>query len=83
MIDIPPDRLPRETLEAIIESYVLREGTDYGDREISLSRKIAQLIQRIERGEIMITFDSVTETCNLITRREWQQINQQNEENND
>ena len=83
MIDIPPDRLPRDTLEAIVESFVLREGTDYGDREFSLTSKIAQVIRQIEKGEIVITYDSVSETCNLITCREWLKINKGNEQNND
>ncbi|MGV6806870.1 MAG: YheU family protein, partial [bacterium] len=30
MIDIPPDRISEEQLYSLVESFVLREGTDYG-----------------------------------------------------
>ena len=43
MIEIPAERLPSETLSAVIEEYVLREGTDYGVQEISLQSKIKQV----------------------------------------
>ena len=36
---IPWQELPTETLENIVESVVLREGTDYGSHEFSLEQK--------------------------------------------
>ena len=41
MIEIPPERLPEGTLVAVIEEYILREGTDYGNQEVSLDNKIS------------------------------------------
>lgn len=74
MIEIPPDQLAPATLDAVIESFVLREGTDYGETEISLAEKIAQVRRQIARGEIVIVYDETLETCNLFTRRDFLKI---------
>lgn len=41
----------------MIESFVLREGTDYGEREHSLEQKVAQVRAQLERGQARILFD--------------------------
>lgn len=72
MIDIPLERLPPELLAAIIEEYICREGTDYGANEVSLETKMQQIKKQISRGDIVITFDQETETCNLLTKEVFQ-----------
>ncbi|MGD9661172.1 MAG: YheU family protein [Porticoccaceae bacterium] len=72
MIAIPPSRLSGELLDAIIESYVLRGGTDYGDREISLDSKIAQVKQQIDKGQVIIVFDEDSQSCNLLSRQDFE-----------
>lgn len=71
MITIPYQQLSPETLDALIESFVLREGTDYGEQEVSLTEKLAQLKRQIVAGKILITFDPQSESCNLISAEEW------------
>ena len=70
MIEIPPERLPEGTLVAVIEEYILREGTDYGNQEVSLDNKISQVRRQLNGGDIVITFDPATENCTLLTRRQ-------------
>ena len=70
MIVIPPERLGSEILEAVIEAFVLREGTDYGEREFSLAEKIAQVRSRVVAGEVVIVFDEISESCTLLPRDE-------------
>ena len=65
-IEVPHTALAPELLQAVIESFVLREGTDYGAREFSLQEKVAHVIRQLERGEAKITFDPETETISLI-----------------
>lgn len=72
MIEIPLDRLSPELLSGIIEEFIQREGTDYGANEVALNDKIQQVKKQIERGEVVITFDHHTESCNLITRTDFQ-----------
>ncbi len=71
MIEIPSERLSRDVLGAVIEEYILREGTDYGVQEASLESKIKQVHRQIAQGEVLITFDPVTENCTLLTRHQF------------
>lgn len=63
--EIPHTMLSPSILKGIIEEFVTREGTDYGHSEFSLEEKVAQVKKQIERGEVKIIFDPVSETCIL------------------
>jgi len=65
-IRVAPDDLEPDTLRAVIESFVLREGTDYGLHETSLEDKVAQVLIQLRRGEAHITFDPATESVNVV-----------------
>lgn len=65
-IRLAPDDLEPDTLRAVIASFVLREGTDYGEHETSLADKVAQLLRQLRRGEAHITFDPATESVNVV-----------------
>lgn len=69
-VEIPKDRLDPETLRALLEEFVSREGTDYGMQEYSLEQKIAHVTRQIERGEALIVFDPESQTCNIITKEQ-------------
>lgn len=71
MIQIPPERLSPEILQAVIEEFISREGTDYGISEVSLESKVDQVKRQVQRGEVVVTFDPETESCNLLTKREF------------
>ncbi|MHB8474803.1 MAG: YheU family protein [Steroidobacteraceae bacterium] len=66
-VAVPYAELAPDLLHAVVESYVLREGTDYGEREFSLAEKVAHVIHRLERGEAQIVFDPGTETVSIIS----------------
>lgn len=63
---IPHDLLDADTLQALIEEFVTREGTDYGGPEVDLSGKVAQIRAQLARGEAVITFDADSGTCNIV-----------------
>ena len=63
---VPYTELAADLLHAVVESYVLREGTDYGEKEFSLEEKVAHVISRLKRGEARIVFDPGTETVSII-----------------
>jgi uncharacterized protein len=65
-VRVAPDDLEPDTLRAVIESFVLREGTDYGEHEASLEAKVAQVLIQLRRGEAHITFDPATESINVV-----------------
>jgi uncharacterized protein YheU (UPF0270 family) len=66
---VPLDELAAETLTALIESFVMREGTDYGAVERSLASKVADVRRQLESGEARIEFDPETETVNVVSVR--------------
>ena len=45
------------TLRAVVESFVLREGTDYGAQEVPFERKVADVLRQLERREAIIVYD--------------------------
>lgn len=63
---IPPAELSAQLLRSIAESFVLREGTDYGMREVSFEDKVTQVVRQIERGEAQILWNAATETVAII-----------------
>jgi len=72
MIEIPTSELPPETLRAVIESFIMREGTDYGDADYSLDNKVDQVKRQLDKGEVLLMWDEIAESCNLITKAQWQ-----------
>ncbi len=73
-IEILKDNLSADALDGIIESFILREGTDYGVQEISLEKKKEQIRKLIDKKEIRIVFDFSTESVTLMTSHEWQKL---------
>ena len=67
-IEIPPENLNADVLTEVIENFILREGTDYGAAEVSLTTKIAQVQKQIIRGDVLVVFDPNTETVTLMNR---------------
>ncbi len=64
-MNIPYQELEAETLRAIIEEFISREGTDYGAHEYSLEQKVQQVRNQLERGDVVLNFDPETESCDL------------------
>ena len=73
-IEIPRDKLSDEIIDALIEEFVLREGTDYGAQEISLDKKKEQVLKQLDREDIRIVFDFQTATPTLVTAQEFRKI---------
>jgi uncharacterized protein YheU (UPF0270 family) len=63
---IPYTELSPEALAGVVESFVLREGTDYGDREYSLPEKVAHVMRQLDRGEAQIIYDPNNETIDIV-----------------
>jgi len=68
-VEVPYGELPAELLNAVIESFVLREGTDYGEKELSLEDKVARVIRQLKKGDAKIIFDPETESVTIGVRQ--------------
>ena len=64
-MEIPYKDLAADTLTAIIEEFITREGTEYGEQEFSLADKVEQVRRQLQRGEIFVSFDPESQTCQI------------------
>jgi len=67
-VEIPFESIKPELLNAIVESFVLREGTDYGEQELSLAAKVARLRRQFERGEVKLIYDPSSASVTFVDK---------------
>ena len=65
-MEIPYTELSGDALKGVIEEFVSREGTEYGQREYTLEDKIKRVMRQLESGEVKLFFDEQSQTCNLV-----------------
>jgi len=65
-IEVPYESLQPDTLRAVVEEFITRNGTDYGEREQTLESKIADVMRQLERGEAAVVFDPKTDSVNIV-----------------
>ncbi|MBP0049981.1 YheU family protein [Marinobacterium sp. AK62] len=71
---VPWQALAPETLENLLQAFVTRDGTDYGEQEYSLDEKVQQVRRALERGDAVIVFSERSEQCNIVPAdqvRDW------------
>lgn len=71
---IPMDQLSAEVVDAVIEAFILREGTDYGVVEISLDKKKEQIRKQLQKNDIRIVYDFNTESVTMMTDSDWKKL---------
>lgn len=71
---IPYQNLNPDTLDALIEAFVLREGTDYGDSELSLEQKVAMVRMQIQRGTVVICYSEQEESVDLLNEQDYKRL---------
>ena len=73
-VEVPTSALSSETLRSVLESFILREGTDYGAIETSLDAKVANLARKIGNASAHLLYDPNTESMTFVTDLEWRKI---------
>lgn len=66
-MEIPHTALAPDTLRNLVEEFVTREGTDYGNHVYSLQDKVGHVLRQLEQGSAVIVYDSESETCHIET----------------
>ncbi len=66
---IPWQQLSPDALQGLIETYVEREGTDYGLQEVDASTKHRQILAQIKGGSVVIVYEEMSESINILTRQ--------------
>jgi uncharacterized protein YheU (UPF0270 family) len=67
-VEVPFNELSADLLHAVVESFVLREGTDYGEKEFALEDKVAGVIRQLKKGEAKIVFDPGTDSVTIAVK---------------
>ncbi|GGC07056.1 UPF0270 protein [Marinobacterium zhoushanense] len=65
---IPWQQLSPDALRGLIEEFVTRDGTDYGESEVSLERRVEQVQARLRSGEAVLLFSESTAECSIVAR---------------
>lgn len=68
---IPWQQLNQDTLENIVDEFILREGTDYGARELSLAEKRNSLLAKIRNGSAVIVWSELHESIDIKDKMEF------------
>ena len=69
VVAVPHTELSAAALRGVVESFVLREGTDYGERDVPHEQKVSQVMRQLARGEAQILFDPETGTVDIIVAK--------------
>jgi len=65
---IPHTEIAADTLQALIEEFVTRDGTDYGEHDVPVATKVQQIMQQLKRKEVFIVYSELDETCTIVTK---------------
>ena len=65
---IPHDALAPDTLNALIEEFVTRDGAVQGHAETPVPARIAAVKCQLQSGNAVIVFDEETETCTIVPK---------------
>jgi len=68
VVIIPWQQIEPETLNNLIREFVLREGTDYGENEVSLDDKIDQVKSQLKSNEAVVVYSELHETVDIQLR---------------
>jgi uncharacterized protein YheU (UPF0270 family) len=66
VIEVPYASLQADTLRAVVEEFITRAATDYGERERTLEEKIADVMRQLRHGDATVIFDPRTDTVNIV-----------------
>ncbi len=67
---LSPGDLSETAVNGLVEEFVSRDGTDYGEVERSLEDKVAAVRKQLDDGEVCIVFDRDEEKVNLVNEHE-------------
>lgn len=62
---IPWQQLEPSTLNNVLDSFILREGTDYGVRELSLAEKRERLLNQLKADKVVIVWSELHQSLDI------------------
>jgi len=67
---VPFTRLEADTLQCLLEDFATRDGTDYGEVEMSLVTRVQLLHEQLKSGDARLVYFPVDESIQLLSQRE-------------
>ena len=67
---VPWQEIPADTLTNLIEEFVTRDDTDYGEREVPLSTRVEQVRRQLQKKEALVWFDELADSVTILSREE-------------
>jgi len=65
-IEIPYGQLDPATLRNLIQEFVSRDGSDWGDAGGTLDAKVEQVLRQLRSGKVRVVFDLRSQSANLV-----------------
>jgi hypothetical protein len=65
-VEVPYEQLEPETLVRLIEEFVTRDGTNWGDLDGALEKKVGQVMDQLRNKKAKVVFDLTSQTANII-----------------
>jgi uncharacterized protein len=62
---IPVNKLSSKALRGVIEEFISRAGTDYGEKDVPMETKFRHVRYKLENRLAVLIFDDVSETTNI------------------
>lgn len=65
-IEVPYQQISASALQGLLEEFITREGTNYGEVEVSIDEQLNRAMLRLKCKEIKIMFYPDTQHCQLL-----------------
>lgn len=70
VVEIPYEEIPEALLRRVIEEFVTREGTDYGEVVYDLDQKVERVMALLDRGHAKVMFEAQSNSINIINNKD-------------
>lgn len=67
---IPYEELNPDTLRAMLEDYVTRDGTEYGETETPIAERIDFVLRQLRAGKAFILYDAESASFTIGSREQ-------------
>jgi uncharacterized protein len=64
--EVPSELIDPDALRGLIEEFVTRDGADWDEAGCTLEDKVQQVLQQLRNKKIVIVFDHISQTANLV-----------------
>lgn len=73
-IEVPWRSLSDDALRGVIEDFVTRDGTDYGEVETTLEQRVSAIKHQLEQNKLVVIFDNYLSNIQITNLDDWRQM---------